>query len=176
MSDIVSIELLFDSATESAVRDDWDRLAEAGLSSLGAHRAPSNRPHLTLLVRPELHVEHFAEAVARLPLAITLGAPVVFVHGDRAVLARQVVPSAELLALHRAVHETAGRGPDARHTVPGAWTPPSRWPAACRSPRWRKHCICSAPRSADAAKRCGAGTRHPPLSRSSGRRRPARCR
>lgn len=123
MSDIVSIELLFDSATESAVRDDWDRLAEAGLSSLGAHRAPSNRPHLTLLVRPELHVEPFAEAVALLPLPITLGAPVVFVHGDRAVLARQVVPSAELLALHRSVHETAGRGPDARHTVPGAWTP-----------------------------------------------------
>ncbi|MHC2999880.1 2'-5' RNA ligase family protein [Microbacterium sp. HJ5] len=123
MSDIVSIEVLFDSETESAVRAEWDRLAEAGLSSLASHRAPSNRPHLTLLVRPSLPEVAFAEAVSRLPLPVTLGSPIVFAHGERAVLARQVVPDAALLALHASVHREAPEGPDAAHTAPGAWTP-----------------------------------------------------
>ncbi|MET0782234.1 MAG: 2'-5' RNA ligase family protein [Microbacterium sp.] len=123
MSDIVSIELLLDPGSETRVRADWQRLAAAGLSSMGAHTSPSNRPHITLLVRPFLGTTAFDEAVAMLPVELTLGPPVVFRHGDRGVLARQVTPTAGLLALHRIVHRAAGPGPDAAHTAPGEWTP-----------------------------------------------------
>jgi len=121
--DVVSIELLLDPDTEASVRADWDSLAAAGLSSLAAHRAPRNRPHVTLLVRPQLDEVSFTDAAVLLPLPIVLGAPIVFRHGDRAVLARQIVPSEELLRLHGAVHTAAPSGKDAAHTVPGEWTP-----------------------------------------------------
>jgi len=117
---VVSIELEFDAATERAVRAEWQALADAGLSSLAAHTSPSNAPHVTLLVRP-------AVTLARVPLPaafpVTLGAVVLFGAGERRVLARSVVPSAEMLALHAAVHEAAGAGDDAPHTAPGEWMP-----------------------------------------------------
>jgi len=123
MSDVVSIELLLDPDTEARVRADWQRLAEAGMSSLGAYRSPTNRPHVTLLVRPDLAAIAFTEAITRLPVALTLAEPVVFAHGDRGVLAWRVEPSEDLLALHRAVHVAAGPRSDAAHTAPGDWTP-----------------------------------------------------
>jgi 2'-5' RNA ligase len=123
VSDIVSVEVLLDPESEAAVRGDWQRLADAGLSSMAAHTSPSNRPHLTLLVRPTLAALAFVEAAAHLPLAVRLGAPVLFGEGDRRVLARHVVPSAALLALHGAVHGAAGPGADAAHTTAGDWTP-----------------------------------------------------
>ncbi|SBS69840.1 2'-5' RNA ligase family protein [uncultured Microbacterium sp.] len=123
MSDIVSIELLLDPESESLVRADWGRLAAAGLSSMAAHTAPSNRPHVTLLVRPSLPTARFEGAVASLPIALTLAEPIVFRHGDRGVLARRVVPTDELVRLHRAVHAAVPPGPDAAHTKPGEWTP-----------------------------------------------------
>lgn len=124
MSDVVSIELLLDAASEAAIRADWQRLADAGLSSLAAHTSPSNRPHITLLARPSLHALRGADVAARLPIPVRLGAPVLFGDGDRRVLARLVVPTAELLALHRRVHAAAGTSEsDAAHTAPDAWTP-----------------------------------------------------
>jgi 2'-5' RNA ligase len=120
---IVSIELLLDEATEHAVRAEWQRLAEAGLSSMAAHTASSNRPHLTLLVRealPDLSSDAILERGA---FAVALGAPLLFGAGDRRVLARSVIPSQELLELHARVHALAGPGDDAPHTAIGAWTP-----------------------------------------------------
>lgn len=123
MSDLISIELLLDADTESRVRADWDSLAAAGLSSIGANPSASNRPHITLLVRPELSPQSFAHAIAALPIVVALGAPIVFRHGDRGVLARPVLPSEDLLALHHAVHAAVPPGEDAPHTAPGEWTP-----------------------------------------------------
>lgn len=124
MSDVVSIELLLDAASEAAVRGDWERLAAAGLSSLAAHTSPSNRPHITLLARPSLRALDAAQVDAHLPLPVRLGAPVLFGDGDRRVLARLVVPTRELLDLHRRVHDRAGASTaDAAHTAPDTWTP-----------------------------------------------------
>lgn len=123
MSDVVSIELLLDDASEAAVRADWERLRAAGHSSLAAHTAPSNRPHVTLLVRPALAPVAFGEALALLPVALTLAEPLVFRHGDRGVLARRVTPTEELRRLHEAVHAAVPPGVDAPHTAPGDWTP-----------------------------------------------------
>ena len=123
MRDVVSVELLLDEATEARVRADWRRLADAGLSSLAAHTAPSNRPHITLLARPTLAVVAFTAVTACLPIPITLAEPVVFAHGDRGVLAWRVVLSEELRDLHAVVHAAVPAGDDASHTAPGSWTP-----------------------------------------------------
>jgi hypothetical protein len=123
VSDIVSIELLLDEATEARVRADWQRLADAGLSSLAAHTAPSHRPHIPLLARPTLAAVAFTAAAQSLPIPITLAEPVVFAHGDRGVLAWRVVLSEELRDLHAAVHAAAPAGDDGAHTAPGEWTP-----------------------------------------------------
>jgi 2'-5' RNA ligase len=120
---VVSIELLLDSESEDRVRADWSRLAAAGLSSLGAHPAPSNRPHITLLVRQTLAPVAFPSAVSLLPVAIDLVEPLTFIHRNRAVLAWRVRVGDELRALHRAVHDAVPTGDDAPHTVPGDWTP-----------------------------------------------------
>ncbi|MDN3494775.1 2'-5' RNA ligase family protein [Planococcus sp. APC 4015] len=120
---VVSIELILDDASDELVRADWRRLADAGHSSLAAHTAASNRPHITVLVRPALASLAFTEAVAMLPLRVSLGEPIVFAHGDRGVLARPVTPTDGLLALHRAVHEAAGPGEDEPHTSSEEWMP-----------------------------------------------------
>ncbi|WP_371031171.1 2'-5' RNA ligase family protein [Pseudoclavibacter sp. JSM 162008] len=163
MSEIVSLELLFDPVTEARIRDEWRVLQELGVSSLGAHTSASNRPHLSLLVRggvapvdaaglnvgvgvgvgvgagaaaesepdaatvhPPLVSAEVRRASGRLPLAVTLGAPLLFRHGDRAVLARTVLPTSGLLELHAEVHVLSGAvsaASDLPHTTPGSWTP-----------------------------------------------------
>lgn len=123
MRQVVSIELLLDAGTEARVRHEWDALATAGLPSLASHTGPSNRPHITMLVRTELAPFHAPDLVSLLPLPLILGGPMLFGAGEQRVLVRSVVPSEALLALHAAVHVRAGAGDDARHTRPGEWMP-----------------------------------------------------
>jgi len=123
MGSIVSIELLLDARTEELVRADWMRLAAAGFSSMAGHPSPSNRPHITLLVRRNLPPVAFTKVTTLLPMPIALAEPITFRHGDRAVLARGVVPGEELLALHQLIHDLAPAGDDLPHTRPGEWTP-----------------------------------------------------
>ncbi len=143
MSDVVSLELLLDRATEDAVRAEWAALADAHMSSLAPHTSPSNRPHVTLLVRatlPPLDAALLARIAATLPLTVTLGEPILFGEGDRRVFVRPVALTPELEDLHRMLHagvavdastappsEQAGGGSagdaDAPHTRPGEWTP-----------------------------------------------------
>ncbi|RWR25131.1 hypothetical protein D8Y24_03315 [Agrococcus lahaulensis] len=117
-----SVELLLDEAAEARVRDEWQALADTGLSSLARHDAPSNRPHITLLARPGLPAR---PPLARLPLPLplVLGEPMLLGVGERRVLARAIVPSAELLALQSAVVEAAGPADDVAHFRPGRWVP-----------------------------------------------------
>lgn len=118
-----AIELLLDPETESAVRAEWQALADLGMSSLAAHTAASNRPHITLVARVGLapvDPSVFADMSA---FPITLGAPLFFGTGERRVLARSVVPTAELLELRAAILSAAGPGDDAPHTAPGEWMP-----------------------------------------------------
>ena len=118
-----SIELVFDDSTEAIIRADWGRLADAGLPSLAAHTAPSNRPHVTLAAGADLLVPAdlrlFREA---LPIDVAFSGVQVFAAGrDRYVLARSVVLSGPLLELHSLLHgEISGAAPN---TLPGAWTP-----------------------------------------------------
>jgi len=122
---IVSLELLLDPDTEAQIRAEWQALADAGLSSLAAHPSPSNRPHITLVVRPSLPqlTRELLGEVIKLPLSLTIGDPMLFGVGERRVLVRSVVPTEALQRLHAALHTIAGVGEDAAHTRPGEWTP-----------------------------------------------------
>jgi hypothetical protein len=124
----VSLELLLDPATEAQIRAEWQALADAGLSSLAAHTSPSNRPHITLLVRASIPpmTRDQLSSVVTLPMPLMLGDPVLFGSGDRRVLARSVVPSLALLDLHGLLHTMVGEDDgetEAAFTRPRLWTP-----------------------------------------------------
>lgn len=115
-----SVELVLDAAGEDAVRREWAALEAAGLSSVGAHRSPSNRPHVTLLAAPGLPVPRLAPA---LPIALRLGAPALLPgDGERRVLARAVERTDDLLALRAAVLHASGTHVEGAHDA-SAWLP-----------------------------------------------------
>jgi hypothetical protein len=118
-----TIELVFDRDTEASVRHLWGELAAAGIPS----QAPASRPHVTLLVADRVAADVDALLAGlrqRMPMPCIVGAPVLFGRGS-AVLARLVVPTAELLELHTEVHRqclphlTGGPAPNSE---PGQWT------------------------------------------------------
>ena len=123
---VVSLELLLDADLERRIRAEWQALADARFSSLAAHTAPSNRPHITVVVRPsipQLTREQLSEVIS-LPLQLEIGDAILFGGGERRVLARSVVPSPQLLDFHAALHKLIGDGDeDAPHTRPGDWVP-----------------------------------------------------
>ena len=118
-----SIELLFDRDTEAAIRRIWEDLAAADIPS----QAPAGRPHVTLAVAERISpdVDALLRPVAqRLPLGCAVGASLLFGRSN-AVLARLIVPTAEMLAVHAEVHRICGPylapGP-MPNSLPGQWT------------------------------------------------------
>jgi hypothetical protein len=119
-----SVELVFDPDTETALRQIWDELREAGIPS----QAPAARPHTTLTVAERIDpgVDAVLASLAdRFPLPCQIGAPLFFGRA-KAVLARLVVPTVALLDVHEQVHRLCVTymhpGPMA-NAQPGAWTP-----------------------------------------------------
>jgi 2'-5' RNA ligase len=122
-----SVELVLDPLAEAAVIQEWDRLDAAGLpSSRRPESDQDHRPHVTLYAASRMT----AEADTRLPalfteLAVELRVGALMIFGPRhgsCVLVRQVVPSAELLALQRDVAQLCGADPAGQFGV-GRWTP-----------------------------------------------------
>jgi 2'-5' RNA ligase len=118
-----SVELLFDADTDARLRQIWADLDAADLPG----RAPPGRPHVTLAVAERIapDVDELLRPIVRqLPLRCSVGAPLVFGQSN-AVLARLIVPTTELLALHAEVHRVCGPhllpGP-LPHSLPGHWT------------------------------------------------------
>ncbi|MCS5496333.1 2'-5' RNA ligase family protein [Cnuibacter physcomitrellae] len=120
-----SVELTLDGASDAAVREDWGRLADAGLPSLADHTGASNRPHVTLAAGERLEVDEprlAAAAATALPLSLSFSGLLLFgARGGRFVLVRAVVVSSELATLHGSAsrHITAATPT----SLPGAWTP-----------------------------------------------------
>lgn len=119
-----SIELVFDPESEEAIRHIWEDLAHAGIPS----QAPAARPHVTLAVAERIapDVDAVLKPLAqRLPLAAVVGAALLFGRTNH-VLARLIVPTAELLALHAEIHRLCqphlAPGPMS-NSLPGQWTP-----------------------------------------------------
>lgn len=117
-----SIELVFDDTTDSTIRADWSRLADAGLPSLAGHSSPSNSPHITLAAGPGLEFSSPDGSWRELPIDIGFSGAVLFPAGaGKYVLARSVVLATSLLELHRRLHQNlSGALP---LTLPGEWTP-----------------------------------------------------
>jgi hypothetical protein len=118
-----SLELLFDPDTEAAIRRIWDDLAGADVPS----QAPAGRPHVTLVAAERIPPDVDAvllPVTRRLPLDCTVGASVLFGRTN-AILARLIVPTGELLALHAEVHRLSGGyltpGP-MPNSLPDHWT------------------------------------------------------
>lgn len=119
-----SIELLFDPDTEATIRGLWDALTGAGILS----QAPAGRPHVTLAVADRIAGE--ADAALRplserLPLDCAVGASLLLGRSN-AILARLIVPTAELLDFHAQVHRLCGEHlapAPAPNSLPGQWTP-----------------------------------------------------
>jgi hypothetical protein len=118
-----SVELVFDPDTEAAVRHIWDGLRFAGIPG----QAPASRPHATLTVAERIDPEVdslLAGLVPRFPFPCRIGAPLFFGRA-KAVLARLIVPTTELLEVHADVHRlclphvSPGPMPNA---LPGQWT------------------------------------------------------
>lgn len=125
---IQSVELLLDESGDTAIRNQWRALQEAGVPSLGAHSEPTRRPHITLTARQSIdddREEQLRVSLAALPMKIQVGAPMIFGRDPRhLILVRSIVPTAELLEVQRAVHEALGdSGEVSALSRPGAWSP-----------------------------------------------------
>ncbi|MCD9199906.1 2'-5' RNA ligase family protein [Aeromicrobium wangtongii] len=123
---VQSVELVLDAGLDQLVREEWALLLAARLPSQARHTGESNAPHVTLglasVVTPAAE-----EALRSVPgpagMTVRLGGWLVF-SGRRHVLARAVVPSADLLSLHAQVTTAMDGLPDQPSTTtPGRWTP-----------------------------------------------------
>ncbi len=122
-----SVELLFDPATEAALRDNWDRLADNGLpSSRHAQPDPDHRPHLTLYAADRIAATADAqlpELFGELDLTARIGALMIFgPRRGQVILVRQVVPSAELLDLQQQTARVCRADPRGQFGA-GHWSP-----------------------------------------------------
>lgn len=119
-----SVELVFDPATETAIRRLWDELRDAGIPS----QAPASRPHTTVTVAERIDTQVdvlLAPLVQRFPMPCLVGAPLLFGR-SKVVLARLVVPTPELLDLHEAVDGLCRphlHPVPVQNAMPGRWTP-----------------------------------------------------
>lgn len=122
-----SVEMLLDPRGHAQVVSQWDALAAAGLPSQSQHQGATNAPHVTIGLAERIDGDAEAalrDLTARLPLEIALG-PVVLFEGRRTVvLARLVLPSPPLLALHAEMSEALASCPGRPdHLATGRWVP-----------------------------------------------------
>ncbi len=122
-----SVELLLDDRGETAIRQLWQALAAAGLPSQLRVQSETNRPHITLVAAERIAPAvdgRLAGLVDDFPLRAPLGAPLVF-GGGRLTLARLVVASKTLLALHDEIYGLCRPFVSGlfAHSRPGNWTP-----------------------------------------------------
>lgn len=124
---VQSVELIADQAVDEAIWTQWRALEAAGLPSQVRHGSLTNWPHVTLAVADEIptaiDVDLADLVAAALPMPMRVGG-VIWFPGRRNVVARAVIPSAQLLDLHAAVaHRMDGLDGRGARMGPGAWTP-----------------------------------------------------
>lgn len=122
----LAVCLLFDPATDRAVRQLWARLEDDGTPTLITHTHQRHVPHLSYAVFRTFDVESVLKAVASLPegppVPLRFDAVGLF-RRRRAALIASATPA--LLERQRAVVEAGtGTGADLHlHYRPGVWVP-----------------------------------------------------
>ena len=110
-----SVELLLDDITDGAIREQWDRLGDAGLpTARRTEPSPHHAPHVTLWAGDRLA----AAADAQLPdlfgdldLELLIGSVLLFgPHRSSYVLVRQVLISTALAQVQQRVLQVCGAG------------------------------------------------------------------
>ncbi|GGV30140.1 hypothetical protein GCM10010495_53150 [Kitasatospora herbaricolor] len=122
-----TVELTCVPDLDAEVRRVWRRLADAGVPGLASHPHPTNRPHLTVAACEAVPAAVLADVAAllrrTLPLPARSTGPVVLrAARGRHVLALEVDPTVELLALHGEVWDLLDGAPG-----PHPWLVPGRW-------------------------------------------------
>ncbi|MGB3186247.1 MAG: 2'-5' RNA ligase family protein [Ornithinimicrobium sp.] len=122
-----SVELLLDPVGSDRVVAQWDALAAAGLPSQAQHLGPTNAPHITIGLADTIDGEAEAalgDVAGFIPLSVHVGSMVLFQGKSSVVLARMVLASPELLALHEAVTKALEQCPgQVEHLAVGRWVP-----------------------------------------------------
>lgn len=119
-----TVELLADGELDRAVQTAWQRLDRAGFSSLGQHRHPTNRPHLTLASAdhfPPGAVAAIAGALRVLPVLVRLDGLHFF--GGRAGVLAWAVDGAGLQELQAQIWSALDGADRNPQHAPGAWAP-----------------------------------------------------
>ena len=124
---VQSVELLLDKESDAAIRAQWDLLGDAELpTARRSGPSPHHAPHITLWAGQALSSET-EEALpglfGDLDLELVIGGVLLFgPRRSRYILVRQVVVSAALAALQRAVSDLC-RGREFGGFDDGAWSP-----------------------------------------------------
>ena len=122
----LSVCLTLDSPAERTVRALWQRLEEAGISTLMSHTHGRHIPHLTLASLRSWDLESVRHELSERPLELPLD-----VHFDALGIFRRsrcwLAPAASpalLLGQHTVVDAARRSGADLhRHYEPGQWVP-----------------------------------------------------
>ncbi|MET8151327.1 2'-5' RNA ligase family protein [Actinoplanes sp. NPDC049668] len=123
---VAALELYLDVDATRRLRTLWHALEAEGVQTLASLLAERHRPHVSLAAAPRLDPVPIAAALAGLDLGVGLTLDLDFVgQFVGRVLWLGVTPTAELLAVHRAVHErlTAAGIEVWDHYRPGRWVP-----------------------------------------------------
>ncbi len=122
-----AIQLFFDPASDTAVRNLWAELASTGLPYPLSDSG--NRPHFSLAIYGEINTTVCADllnsfAQNRAPFALSIASLGIF-PGEQAVVFLAPIASPHLLDLQRQVHQLlqdTGALPSSYY-LPGHWTP-----------------------------------------------------
>ena len=120
----VGVVLLFDPDSERRVRDDWNILADAGVSR--SMSAPGFRPHLSLTVGEDFDIDSLGrslESISNGAQGFDVRMPSLGVFVDTGVVYLAVTPAAALLDLHRRVDSATAGLSGTIH----AWYRPDDW-------------------------------------------------
>jgi 2'-5' RNA ligase len=121
-----ALEMFFDPAADTAVRQTWTQLEQAGISSLVTTSHRRHHPHITLAVAEQLAISSSTlDAIRELPgTELTLSMLGVF-PGEQAVLFLGATATAGLLSAHAAIHATIEQASDGMWELyrPGQWVP-----------------------------------------------------
>jgi hypothetical protein len=123
---VAALELYLDTHATRRVKTLWHALEAEGIPTLSSLQDAKHRPHVSLAAASQLSPSAVVAALGDVPLGRGLVLSMDFVgQFVGRVLWLGITPTAELLEVHRAVHDrlAAGGVEVWEHYLPGRWVP-----------------------------------------------------